>query len=242
MLDDGLMARFPFEEIYGLHNMPGLPVGRFETRPGALMGAEDVFEISLTGQGGHAARPHLGREVLVPGCALVMELQTIVSRRVDPAEIAVVSVTEFETDGTRNALPGSVRILGDARSYAAEVSTLIEAEMRAMADGIARIHGISAKVSYDREFVPLINDDTCAQAMVKAAGQVSEQATGAARPITASEDFARFLAHVPGAFGFIGNGEGSAPLHSPTYDFNDAALMHGVGVHVAIAKARLPAD
>lgn len=239
MLDDGLMARFPFEEIYGLHNLPGLAVGHFETCPGALMAAEDIFEITLTGQGGHAARPHWGREVMVPGCALVLELQTIVARRINPADIAVVSVTEFETDGTRNALPGAARIRGDARSYSSAVSKQIETEMRAIAQGIATTHGIKAVLRYDREFVPLVNDPDCAQALTIAAGPVSDRANGAGRPMTASEDFARFLEHVPGAFGYVGNGEASAPLHNPGFDFNDAALMHGVAVHVAIARARL---
>lgn len=239
MLDDGLLDRFPFEEIYGLHNLPGLPVGHFETRPGALMSAEDIFEITLTGQGGHAARPQTTREVMLPACALVLELQSIVSRRLDPADIAVLSVTELDTDGTRNALPGLARIRGDARSYAAHVSERIEAEMRAISAGVAAAHGIEAKVTYDREFVPLVNDDDCAAAMTQAAGGVSEQAQGDAKPMTASEDFARFLAYVPGAFGYIGNGSGSAPLHSPNYDFNDSALMHGAQVYAAIARGRL---
>ena len=117
MLDDGLLERFPFEEIYGLHNMPGLPVGHFQTRPGPLMSAEDNFEIVLKGLGGHATRPHLTSEVLVAACATVMNLQTIVSRRLDPTDIAVVSVTGLLTDGIRNALPGTARILGDARSF-----------------------------------------------------------------------------------------------------------------------------
>ncbi len=158
MLADGLMQRFPFEEVYGLHNMPGMPVGRLETKAGALMSAEDIFEIVLTGKGGHAARPHWGREVMVPACALVMELQTIVARRLDPTDIGVVSVTELITDGTRNALPGLARILGDARSFRPEVSALIEAEMRRIASGIATLHGVEAQVTYTREFVPLSND------------------------------------------------------------------------------------
>lgn len=240
MLDDGLLDRFPFEEIYGLHNLPGRPVGHFETCPGALMSAEDVFEITLQGQGGHAARPHWGREAMVPACALVLELQTIVARRIDPADVAVVSVTELETDGTRNVLPGLARIRGDARSYRAEVSQRIEAEMRAIVGGIASMHGVEATVSYAREFVPLVNDKACAAALSKAAGAVSAQVDAAAPPMTASEDFARFLAHVPGAFGFVGNGEKSAPLHSPTYDFNDAVLPHGVALHAAIVRSRLP--
>lgn len=240
MLADGLMARLPFDEIYGLHNMPGLPLGHFATRSGPVMSAEDIFEITLLGRGGHASRPQAGREVMLPACALVMELQSIVSRRLDPADIGVVSVTEIVTDGTRNALPGLARVLGDARSFRAEVSAVIEAEMRRIAAGIATVHDIEASVDYRREFVPLVNDPELSAAFTGAAKSVSVTADGAAAAITASEDFARFLTFVPGCFGFIGNGEASAQLHSPHYDFNDNALSHGADLHVAIARARLP--
>ncbi|GAA2843510.1 hippurate hydrolase [Aminobacter aminovorans] len=242
MLDDGLMARFPFDEIYGLHNMPGLPVGHFETRPGPIMSAEDNFEILLRGLGGHAARPHLGREVLVAACAVVTNLQTIVSRRLSPADISVVSVTELITDGTRNALPGFACILGDARSFRPEVSAEIERQMRIIAEGTALTHNCTAEVTYSREFVPLINDIEATAAAVEAAASVF--ATGAVNGkgeiVTASEDFARFLDHVPGCFAYIGNGEASAPLHNPSFDFNDDALIHGVRFHAAIARQRLP--
>ena len=239
MIDDGLLDRFPFDEIYGLHNMPGLPVGHTQTRPGAIMSAEDIFEIELTGLGGHASRPHAGREVLTPACALVLELQTIVSRRVDPGDIAVVSVTELLTDGVRNALPGKARVMGDARSFRPEVSALIEAEMRRIASGIALGHGVKAYVTYSREFVPLLNNPELTTAFGEAATQISAAVDANAPAITASEDFARFLAHVPGCFAFFGNGEDSAPLHNPGYDFNDASLLHGARLHVEIARQRL---
>ncbi|MDH4988607.1 M20 family metallopeptidase [Aminobacter anthyllidis] len=242
MLDDGLMARFPFDEIYGLHNMPGLPVGHFETRPGPIMSAEDNFEIVLRGLGGHAARPHLGREVLVAACAVVTNLQTIVSRRLSPADISVVSVTELITDGTRNALPGFARILGDARSFRPEVSAEIEKQMRIIAEGTALTHNCTAEVTYSREFVPLINDtETTANAVEAAASVFAAGAVnGNGEIVTASEDFARFLDHVPGCFAYIGNGEASAPLHNPSFDFNDEALIHGARFHAAIARQRLP--
>lgn len=242
MLDDGLMTRFPFDEIYGLHNLPGLPVGHVETRPGPIMSAEDIFEITLTGKGGHASQPQWGSEVMVPACALVMDLQTIVARRLNPADTAVVSVTELLTDGTRNALPGEARILGDARSFRPEVSAKIEEEMRGIAAGIATRYGIRAEVAYSREFVPLVNDESLTAEVAEAAATVSKQVVQRAEPLTASEDFARFLAHVPGSFCFIGNGEDSAPLHNSDYDFNDDALVHGARLHAAIARRRLPAD
>ena len=242
MLDDGLLERFPFDEIHGLHNMPGLPIGDVETRAGPIMSAEDNFEIVLRGVGGHAARPHASREVLVAACALVLDLQTIVSRRLSPSDIGVVSVTELVTDGTRNALPGTARILGDARSFRPEVSATIETEMRRIVAGIALGYDCAAEVVYTREFVPVLNDAALIGQVLDAARAVSEPGAVrvAAEPMTASEDFARFLAHVPGCFTFIGNGEGSAPLHNPTYDFNDDALVHGLRLHAAIVRHRLP--
>ena len=242
MLADGLLERFPFEEIYGLHNMPGLPVGHVQTRVGPIMSAEDNFEIVLTGVGGHAARPHSGNEVLVAACATVMNLQTIVARRLSPTDIGVVSVTELHTDGIRNALPGHARILGDARSFRPEVSAEIEKQMRIIAAGTAQTYNVAAKVTYTREFVPLLNDAALVdEALAAARTAFGDDRVGlAAEPMTGSEDFARFLDHVPGCFLFTGNGEASAPLHNPTYDFNDAGLMPGALLHAAIVRRRLP--
>lgn len=241
MLSDGLMERFPFDEIYGLHNMPGLPVGHFQTRVGPIMSAEDNFEIVLKGVGGHAARPHWGNEVLVAACATVMNLQTIVSRRLSPTEVGVVSVTELITDGTRNALPGLARILGDARSFRPEVSAEIEKQMRIIAEGSAATYNVTTEVTYTREFVPLVNDATLVDEAFAAARTVfvPDYVATASEPMTASEDFARFLEHVPGWFVFVGNGKGSAPLHNPAYDFNDDGLLYGSRFHVAIVRQRL---
>ncbi|MGX5842509.1 M20 aminoacylase family protein [Mesorhizobium sp. ArgA1] len=241
MLDDGLMQRFPFDEIFGLHNIPGLPIGHFETRAGPMMSAEDNFEIVLKGVGGHAARPHSGKETLVAACALVTNLQTIVSRRLSPADIAVVSVTELITDGTRNALPGLARILGDARSFRPEVSAEIERQMRVIAAGTAAAYNVAAEITYSREFVPLQNDAELVDEAFAAARRVlADNAVGvAAEPMTGSEDFARFLDHVPGCFVFLGNGEASAPLHNSSYDFNDDGLLHGTNFHAAIVRQRL---
>ncbi|MBZ9896318.1 M20 family metallopeptidase [Mesorhizobium sp. BR1-1-6] len=242
MLDDGLMRRFPFDEIFGLHNLPGLPIGRFETRPGPMMSAEDIFEIVLRGRGGHAAGPQDGRETLVAACALVTNLQTIVSRRLSPADISVVSVTELITDGTRNALPGLARILGDARSFRPEVSAEIEKQMRTIAAGTAAAYNVTAEVAYSREFVPLHNDAELVDEAFAAAGNVfaPEGVAVAREPMTGSEDFARFLAHVPGCFVFLGNGD-TAPLHNPSYDFNDDGLLFGTNFHAAVVRRRLGA-
>jgi hippurate hydrolase len=237
MLEDGLLTRFPIDEVYGLHVWPGLPVGRLATRPGPLMSAEDVFEIVLEGEGGHASRPHRIREALVGACALVMDLQTIVSRRLDPAETAVVSVTEVITDGARNVLPGEARISGDVRTFSAEASLIIETEMRRIADGVAAAYGLAVRVAYAREFVPLVNHEGATRTAVAAAREVfgAGEVEDAHAPITASEDFAQLLAVVPGCFAFLGNGAASRPLHNNEFDFNDAALPYGAAYLAKLA-------
>ena len=241
MLADGLIERFSFDEIYGLHNMPGYPVGQFRVRPGAMMAAEDNFEIALRGVGGHASRPHVSSETLVAACALVLNLQTIVSRRIDPSATAVVSVTELFTDGARNVLPGLARILGDVRSFSPDVSAAIERQMRVITEGTAHAHNVSFEVTYSREFVPLVNDAACTREAVAAAGEAlgADNVEIAEAPITASEDFAHFLGRVPGCFAFLGAGVDGPPLHNPCYDFNDAILLDGVRFYEAIVRRRL---
>ncbi|WP_413062079.1 M20 aminoacylase family protein [Sphingomonas carotinifaciens] len=241
MLGDGLLDRFPFEEIYGLHNNPGDPVGAFVTRVGPVMSAEDNFEIVLRGVGGHASRPQAGSETMVPGCELVMALQAIVSRRLDPGATAVVSVTEFLTDGTRNVLPGMTTIRGDVRSFNPKVSADVERHMGRIVEGIAAAHGVTAAMTYTREFVPLVNDADCTAEAFAAARTImgEERISVADAPITASEDFARFLEHVPGCYAFLGNGVDSRPLHHPEYDFSDAILLDGACYFAAIAQRRL---
>ncbi|MFS8055009.1 M20 family metallopeptidase [Rhizobium sp. BR 317] len=241
MLSDGLLERFPFEEIFGIHNMPGMPVGTFETKAGPIMSAEDNFEIILRGVGGHASKPQAGSEVLVAACALVTNLQTIVSRRLSPGDIAVVSATELLTDGTRNALPGLARILGDARSFRPEVSSDIEKQMRIIAEGTALAYNVAVEVNYTREFVPTLNDEELVNVSFAAARKVlgDDKVRVAREPMTASEDFARFLEQVPGCFVFIGNGEDSAPLHNPNFDFNDALLPLGASLHREFVRERL---
>jgi amidohydrolase len=243
MLADGVKQRFPFEEIYGLHNLPGLPIGRFETHAGPIMSAEDNFEIMLNGVGGHAARPHSTSEVMVAACSLVLSLQTIVSRRLDPAEIGVVSVTQLITDGARNILASHARILGDVRSFRPEISAEIEKQMRLLASGAALSHNLTAEVHYSREFVPLINDAALANESLAVARTVfgADNVEVSQRPMTASEDFARFLELTPGCFAFVGNGEASAPLHNSRYDFDDAGLNFGARYFVAMARSRLAA-
>ena len=243
MIRDGLGTRLPFDEIYGLHNKPGLPVGAFEIRPGPFMGAEDGFRIVVRGSGGHASRPQDSRDAIVCACAIVGELQTIVARSIDPAELAVVSVTSIQGDNIKNAIAGEARIEGDCRHFDDAVSQDIEAAMRRIAKGVAEAHGCEVDITYERVFVPLINEAGATNHAVTAAQQVFGQAQTSddAPRMGASEDFAQALALAPGAFGNIGNGD-SAPLHSPAYDFNDAALSQGAEWFVTLVRQRLPAS
>ncbi|MEM7177767.1 MAG: M20 aminoacylase family protein [Pseudomonadota bacterium] len=240
MLDNGLLERFPFEEAYGVHNMPGLPIGDFATAKGPIMGAEDLFTITVTGRGGHSSRPHESNDALVAACAIVVALQTIVSRRIDPSQLAVVSVTEVVTDGTRNTIPGCVQIHGDARHFDTAVSDRIEAEMRRISHGVAGSYACNCEVSYSNAFIPLINDAAMTEnALAAATAATQGNVDGDMARMGASEDFARLLNHVPGNFMMIGNGP-SLPLHNSGYDFNDAALPYGIRYFAELARQRLP--
>ncbi|MEM7270333.1 MAG: amidohydrolase [Pseudomonadota bacterium] len=241
MLDDGLLERFPHEEAYGLHNMPGIPVGHFETRTGAFMGAEDNFRIDFKGMGGHASRPHELQDAIVAASAAVMSLQTVVSRAVDPSQLAAVSVTEFLTDGTRNAIAGGTTLLGDCRNFDPTVSERIEAAMRRIAEGVGAAHGCEVSFEYTREFVPLINDaEATSHALAAAEAVAPGKVKADAAPIGASEDFARLTNLVPGNFINMGNGD-TATLHNAAYDFNDEAIPFGVDYFTTLARTRLPA-
>ena len=237
MVDDGLFDRFPMRAVYGLHNWPGAEVGQFLTGPGPFFAFEDNFEIRITGRGGHASMPEIGVDPLVTGAAIVMELQTIVSRSIAGRDHAVVSVTEFISDGARNILPSHVTLRGDCRGYAQEVSDTIQTRMRVIADGVAVTHGASAEVDYSTSFQPLINDAAHVETVAAAAGQVGAVDTSQGRFGT-SEDFAEFLRHRPGAFILMGNGTTGAhamPLHNAKYDFNDDAIATGVAFWKALA-------
>jgi len=239
MIDDGLFERFAISEIYGVHNMPGMPVGQFATQAGPFCAFEDNFEIRLAGRGGHASMPEAGVDPLVLGASITMQLQTIVARNVPPADHAVVSITEFVTDGARNILPSNVTLRGDCRGFTASVSERIEARMREIAQGMAAAQGAGVEIDYATSFQPLVNDEAATQKAGEAAGRVGEVNAAYGR-VGFSEDFAAFLAHRPGAFVLMGNGTEGAnamPLHNPGYDFNDAAIGHGVRYWVELAKA-----
>lgn len=234
MIDDGLLDRFPMDAIFGLHNIPGLPAGHLATRTGAIMAGEDNFTITVTGRGGHASAPHLVIDPLVVSSQIILALQSIVSRTIDPLESAVVSCTNLTTDGARNAIPTTVRITGDTRNFDDASSELIESRIREIAEHTAHAHGAAAEVVYTREFGTTVNHPA-ATAQAAAAARVAagdDRCDPEAAPIMGSEDFGIYAKHIPANFTLIGNGTagspGGTPLHSHDYDFNDAILPTGV--------------
>jgi hippurate hydrolase len=245
MIDDSLFDRFPVDRLFGLHNTPGTPTGHLRTRPGPVMASEDNFRIQITGRGGHASAPHLVVDPLVIGAEIVVALQQVVARNVDPLHTAVLSCTDMTTDGTRNAIPSHVTITGDTRSFDPEVQVLLDRRIREISHGIATAHGANVEVTYTHEFGPTVNDAEC----VRIAGHAAARAVGeeqvdlAADPIMASEDFGVLANHVPACLAFIGNGTGSdaggVPLHSHDYHFNDNALTAGIAYYTEIVRESL---
>ena len=234
MIGDGLFDRFPVDRVFGIHNHPGSPAGHLLTRPGPVMASEDNFTIKLTGRGGHASAPHLVIDPLVIGSEIVVALQHVVARSVDPVRTAVLSCTEFHTDGARNAIPSNVTITGDTRSFDADVQALLEQRIRQVSEGIAAAHGAKVEVTYTHEFAPTVNDPTCVEIARRAAVQAlgADQVDADADPIMASEDFGVLAEHVPACLALLGNGTepgaGGTPLHSSDYVFNDEILANGV--------------
>lgn len=246
MLADGLLERFPMQSMFGLHNMPGVAAGHVHTRAGGLMASEDNFEIRIRGRGGHAARPQMVTDPIVVGAEIVLALQTIVSRTIDPTLPAVVSCTEFITDGARNAIPSEVVIKGDTRSFDPRVQVLLESRMRELSSGIASAHGATAEVSYTHEFEPTVNDAACTASAVAAATTVvgPDGVDGDCPQWLASEDFGVFARALPACFVLLGNGTapeaGGTPLHSRDYDFNDDILDVGIAFYVELVRSILP--
>lgn len=245
MMADGLFERFPVDAMFGAHNMPGMRAGTFATRPGGIMASEDNFVIEIRGRGTHAARPHMGVDPIVIASQIVLGLQTIVSRNLDPSLSAVISCTEFVTDGLRNVIPSNVTIRGDTRSYLPEVQKLLETRMREISEGICRMHGVDCKFSYTHEFAPTVNSPEYVSTAVAAAAKVAGAANVDAdvQAMMISEDFGAFLQAVPGNFIFIGNGEstekGGVPLHNAGYDFNDDILETGARYFAEVARMAL---
>jgi len=247
MIEDGLFERFPVDSVYAIHNFPSLAIGKFAVRAGSIMAAEDNFEITINGVGCHAAMPHLGKDTIVIGAEIVSAMQSLVSRTLDPIDNAVVSFTEFVTNGTVNVVPGQVILKGDTRSLTTAVQDHIEQTMERIVSGICAAHGASYEFSYRRNFVPTINTSGEAEIAASAAGIVvgAGNVVGNSRPVMASEDFGYMLQARPGAYLLLGNGEegvGGCSLHNPAYDFSDAILSIGADFWVTLVQNQLQAS
>jgi len=244
MIEDGLFDLFPCEEVYGMHNAPGIEVGKFAVREGPFLAAFDIFEITVTGIGTHAAMPDRGIDPMIPAAQIISGLQAIPSREVGPLSAAVVSVTQVHGGDTWNVIPDTVVLRGTCRWFDKEVRDLLEPAMKRIADGIAAAHRCSAELRYERRYPATVNTP---EHTGFAAG-VAETLVGAEnvdrnfQPDMGSEDFAFMLEEKPGCYILIGNGpeEGGCLLHNPHYDFNDDVLPLGASYWARLAESALP--
>jgi hippurate hydrolase len=243
MVRDGMMDRFGIQEVYGLHNMPGIPVGHFQLRPGPLMAAADRFTIDIEGWGAHASRPHVGIDPVAIGCQLHGALQTIVARNVDPLKSAVVSVTMFHAGEASNVIPQTAQLQGTVRTLEAKVRDMIERRMNEICSGTAQAHGAKIKLDYQRGYPVTSNHERQAAFAAAVARDVSgERAVNDQMvPVMGGEDFSYMLEARPGAFVFMGIGDTKGGLHHPAYDFNDEAIPAGISFWGRLIETAMPA-
>ena len=241
MLEDGLMDRFGIEQVYGMHNGPGIPVGSFAIRPGPIMAGGDAVFIRIEGHGGHAARPHKCIDSVLVGAQLINALQSIVSRSVDPLKSAVISICEFHAGNARNVIPQTAELAGTVRTLDAEVRKLVEKRVREVVAGVAQITGAKIDLTYNRGYPVTVNHVPQTDVAVRAAREIAGDANvNEMPPLMAGEDFAFMLEQRPGALIFCGNGD-SAGLHHPEYNFNDEALVFGTSYWIKLVENTLAA-
>jgi len=240
MVKDGMMERFGIEEVYGMHNYPGLPVGEFAIRPGPMMAAADRIYIDIEGRGAHAAKPHQSIDSVLVGAQIINQLQSIVARNVDPLEAAVVSICQFNAGSTDNVIPQTARLSGTARSLTPEVQDLVEARLREVVEGTAKLYGAKVKLVYKRNYPVTKNHAQQTAFAAAVASQVigSERVDAAVPPVMVAEDFSFMLNARPGAFIFVGNGD-SAGLHHSSYNFNDEAIPIGTSYWVKLVETAM---
>ena len=244
MIEQGLFDKFPVEAVYGMHNMPHLPAGQFAVRPGPMMAAFDVFELTITGHGSHAAMPHQGTDPIVVAAQIVTALQTIVSRATNPLDAAVVTVTQIHGGDTWNVIPDTVTLRGTTRAFDSRVQDRFEPEIERIAAGLCKAHGARFELHYDRRYPATVNtvEET------EQAAAVAVQIAGPGKvdrdpvPTMGAEDFAFMLQKRPGCYIWIGNGarDGGCMLHNPRYDFNDSILPLGASYWARLAENVLP--
>ncbi|HIF9203935.1 TPA: M20 aminoacylase family protein [Photobacterium damselae] len=245
MIADGLFTRWNIDAVYAMHNLPGIPEGHFVTRPHSIMASESSFEIEVIATGGHAAMPHMGTDPIVVGSQIVLALQTIVSRHLSAIdETAVISVTEFATNGTVNVIPSRVTIKGDTRSFTDQALHKIEKAIERIVAGQCMAAGVDYKYNFNNSFLSTINTPEETAHAVKAALAVAgeDKVNGSCQPFTISEDFSFMLREAKGCYILVGNGVGECggtALHNPHYDFNDNILMSGVNFWQTLVEQQL---
>ena len=243
MIEDGILERFPMDQVFGMHNWPGLPAGTFAVHRGPVMASADRFDIDINGHGAHAAMPHLGVDPVPAAAAMIQALQTVVSRGVDPLDAAVLSITKMHAGEAYNVIPDRARLTGTVRAFSREVQAKVEATMQRVCHGIGAAHGVNVNFQFKRGYPATINSadeaDLCAEVARSVVG--SEAVLTDQKPSMGAEDFAYFLLERPGAYVWIGNGpgEGGCMLHNPHYDFNDAVIPAGVTYWVRLAECLL---
>ncbi len=243
MVEEGLFEQFPVDDVYGMHNIPGLPAGQMAVRPGAMMAAADFFKIEIKGRGAHAAFPHHGIDPILVASELVVALQRIVARGTDPMKAAVVSVTQFNSGFTTNVIPETAVLSGTTRSFLPDVQDRIETEMRRIAKGIAEAHGAGIEVTYERRYPPTVNTARETEFAADAASSVvgGDSLLRDLPPVMGAEDFGWMLKEKPGCYIWLGNG-GGAPVHNPNYDFNDEVLAVGASYWSELVETLLPIE
>jgi len=242
MLDDGLFRRWPVAEVYGMHNRPNLPVGQFTIAPGPIMGSVDEIRITITGRGGHAARPDQTIDPIVVSSALIQAIQSVTSRTVDPMDNAVVSITSIHAGDAFNVIPQSVEMGGTVRTLREEVRTHIEEQLARLVPNIAAGFDATGTIDYVRHYPVTVNHEAETLLAAKAAMEVAgeDRVSLDMPPVLGGEDFSFMLNEAPGAMINVGNGPG-ANLHHPEYDFNDDAIAWGCSYWTTLVRQRLPA-
>lgn len=241
MLADGLLEKFPSDELYGLHNRPGAPIGHFSITPGPAMAGGAFFDIHVKGRGAHGARPSAGIDPVIAACHIGTALQTVVSRNIAPGDTGVLSVTQIHSGDAYNVIPEKAVMAGTVRAMKRETMSLIEEGLKRVAKGVAEGLGATAEVDYRFIFAPLFNAAEPFLAIADTAAElVGEPNLDRQKaPASASEDFAFMLEKVPGAYINLGNGEASAPVHNDRYDFNDEAIPFGSTMFARLVERRL---
>ena len=243
MVKDGLFDEFPCDAIFGMHNRPGLAVGKFQIRPGAMMAGGAFFDITVTGRGAHGARPESGVDPVLAASHIATALQSIVARNVRPLDTVVVSVTQIHAGDAYNVIPEKAVLRGTARCFSRATMALVEERMRQIAEGIAAGFGATASLDFRALFPPLVNAADETRFIAECAADIvgEDNVNRNAGLVMASEDFSYMLERVPGAYIQIGNGdgEGACEVHNPSYDFNDAAIPYGAALFARLVERRL---